>query len=92
MRCAQGTIFVSSADELIYSFNADDGDNVTIIGRDKAKSCVLRGFLNRRVLALAFEGLGFRYECVGRFCGVSIWAWKALARRYLGGRRGRRAV
>jgi hypothetical protein len=38
MRCAQGTIFVSSADELIYSFNADDGDNVTIIGRDRRRA------------------------------------------------------
>jgi hypothetical protein len=45
--------------------------------------------LKSSCLGFGFEGLGFRYECVGRFCGVSIWAWKALARRYLGGRRGR---
>jgi hypothetical protein len=71
MRCAQGTIFVSSADELIYSFNADDGDNVTIIGRDKAKSCVLRGFLDFVTNALVgFAACPFG---LGRHWLADIW-------------------
>src|SRR5689334_10857419 len=45
------------------------------------EECALRGFLKRRVLVW-LRRLGFRYGCDCKFRGVSIWASKALARKY----------
>ena len=45
------------------------------------EECALRGFLKRRVLVW-LRRLGFRYGCDCKFRGLSIWASKALARKY----------